>query len=258
MPFRSQNENPVRHIVELKTTVVELETADGGRHDLTVGLGIFQDEVEIDKITVAVGIKKAIVSVDLEGLEMVDGSKMGVDVAPARILTKTSAESAVQTSVETAVASEAIAAGEIGALSAAGKVSVNASGKQTQSASASLKTMRESVNEHVTVKAVGNDMWRVTEPDEAVLDRTYLNHVPLCAFRPVGAKPNRQRVEVSVFAKEKDMQVEVTRDARLIPRSRAKEKMVGILVAKALHEVNGGTEYEGVVTFSTSKVEHED
>ena len=258
MPFRSQNTNPVRQLVELKTSVRESNAENGSRHDLEVGLGVFQDEVDIDKVTIAVGIKKAILSVDLEGMEIVDGSKFGLDIAPARTSTKTCAESTVQTAVETAVAAEAIAAGEIGALSATGKLSVNASGKQTQSASASLKTTRESAAEHVTVKAVGNDMWRVTELDEAVLDRTYLSEQPLCAVRPVRAKPNRQHIEVTVFAKEKEMDVSITRDDRLIPRSKAKDRIVGILVAKALHELNGSKDYEGVVTFSRSKVEHED
>ena len=34
--------------------------------------------------------------------------------------------------------------------------------------------------------------------------------------------------------------------------------IIGILVAKALHEVNDRSDYDGVVTFSVSKVEHED
>lgn len=258
MPYRSHNTNPVRQLVELKTAVREGRAEDGTDHGLTVGLGIFQDEVEVDKITVAVGIKKAIVSVDLEGMEIVDGSKLGLDVAPARVSAKTSMESTVQTGLESSLAHDVIAAAEIGALASSGKTSVSASGKQTHSASASLKTVREIAVDHVTVKAVGNDMWRVTEPDEAVLDRHYLDHEQLCAIRPLGAKPNRQHVEVSVFARQKEMEVTVTRDDRMISRSKAKDKIIGILVAKALHEVNDRSDYDGVVTFSVSKVEHED
>jgi hypothetical protein len=222
-----------------------------------VELGVFHEEVDLGKLTISVGIRKATLSLDLEGLEVVEKSKFGVDTAPAKISTKTSTESVVQTSLEASVAAEAIASAEIGTLPMAVKASTSVSGKATNAASATMKSTRETDTDHVTVKAVGNDMWRITEPDGVVLDRHYMNYDELCRLRPQGAKPNRQRAELRVFARQRDMDVAVVRDDRMFG-SQAKDKIIGILVAKALNEVAGDGEYDGVVTFSVSKVEHED
>lgn len=257
MPYRSHDVNPVSQLVELKSVIIESNDGTDSVRPLSVELGIFHEEVELGKLTISVGTRKANLSLDLEGMEVVEKSKRGVDAAPANISTKTSTESMVQTSLETSVAAEAIASTEISMLSNAVKASGSISGKATNTATAIMKASRETDKDHVIVKAVGNDMWRIAEPDGVVLDRHYLNYDELCRLRPAGPKPNRQRAELSVFARQRDLDVIVLKDGRLLG-SHAKDKIIGILMAKALNEVCDPADYDGVVTFSVSKVEHED
>ncbi|MDX1216285.1 hypothetical protein GOL99_12145 [Sinorhizobium medicae] len=222
-------------------------------------MGIFQDEVTVDRATITVSIKQASLSMDLEGLDVVEKSKYGIDHTPSKLTMKSTSESTVQTSVEKTRAFEAIVSGELTPLTQNLKASGSRSGKEVDTAVATLKENRETQIDFYPVKAVGNDTWRVTDAAGASLDRTYLNYDTLCGLRMKPAKPNHVATSLSVHAPQKHINAEIVRDGRtLMSRVGAnKEKVIGILVAKGLHEASSRVEYNGLVTFSVSTTDYE-
>ncbi|TAW02082.1 hypothetical protein [Rhizobium ruizarguesonis] len=258
MPFFPNDTNPLAQIVELKS-VVKQNGEDATTFDLQVELGIFQDEVTVDRASIAISLKQASLSMDLQGLEVVERSKYGIDHTPSKVSMKATSESTVQTSVEKTRAFEAIVSGELGLLAQGVKGSGNRSGKQVEAAMATLKENRETQVDFYPVKAVGNGTWRVTDVAGANLDQTFLNYDTLCGLRMKSPKPNHVATGLSVHAPQKHITAEIVSDGRaVLSRVGAnKQKVIGILVAKGLHEATSKVEYNGLVTFSVSTTEYE-
>lgn len=258
MPFYPNDTNPLPQIVGLKSVVKE-NGDDPTNFDLRVELGIFQDEVTVDRATIAVSLKQASLSMDLQGLDVVEKSKYGIDHMPSKMTTKTTSESTVQSSVEKTRAFEAIVSGELTPLTQGLKGSGSRSGTQVDSALATLKENRETLVDFYPVKAVGNDTWRITDAGGANLDRTFLNYDTLCGLRMKPAKPNHVATSLSVHAPQKHINAEIVRDGRgfMSRVGSNKEKVIGILVAKGLHDATSRVEYDGLVTFSVSTTEYE-
>ncbi|KQQ72445.1 hypothetical protein ASF70_13015 [Rhizobium sp. Leaf321] len=258
MPFHPLHINPLPQLVGLKSQVTE-RPDEPSQFDLQVELGIFQDEVTVDRATIAVSLKQAILSLDIDGLEIIEKSKYGVDHAPSKLTVKMTSESTLQTTVENVKAREAIVAGEMSAITQSAKISASGSAKQTDTSVASLKENRETQSDYYPVKAIGNDAWRITDAAGANLDRTFLNFDVLCGVRMKSARPNQIATTLSLHASARNMNVEIIKDGRpLFNRVGAnKEKVIGILVAKGLHEASSQVDYNGVVTFSVSKTEYE-
>ncbi len=252
MPFQSLNHNPLPQVVELKSVVTE-NTQDPGRYRLETELGIFEDEITLDKATIAVGLTKASLSLAIDGLDMNEKTKFGVHHVPSQMM-KVQRRASIEAGIEETKAHELIAAGEISMLTPSVKASASKSGKTTHTAKASLQEDSEVQLEHLPVKYVGNESWRVTDPSGKTLDATYLNYDPLCELTAKETKPNRVQTVLSVHAKAKDISAVVIRDDKFFgDRTKLnKEKVLGILVAKALHEVTGQAEYRGTITFSAS------
>ncbi|TBC66364.1 hypothetical protein ELH27_27485 (plasmid) [Rhizobium leguminosarum] len=259
MRFFPNHTNPLPQIVELKSAVSE-NREDPATFDLQVELGIFQDEITIDRATISVSLKQASLSMDLQGLEVVEKSKLGIDHTPSKLTMKATSESTIQTSVERTRAFEAIVSGELTPLTQGLKGSGSRSGKEINAAVATLKENRETQVDFYPVKAVGNDTWRITDAAGANLDRTFLHYEKLCGLRMKATKPNRVATSLSVHAPQKHINAEIIRDGRGALMSRVgvnKEKVIRILVAKGLHEATSQIEYDGLVTFSVSTTEYE-
>lgn len=258
MPFFPNNTNPVADLVELKSVVKEPEEGSA-EFELQVELGIFPGEVTVDKATIVVSIKEARLSMHLDGLEVVEKSKYGIDHMPSKLTMKSTSESTVQTSVENTKAFEAIVSGEFSALTQSVKASGSKSGKQVDTAMAVLKESREAQVDYFPVKAVGNDTWRITDAGGGSLDSTFLNYDKLCGIRFKAAKPNHVATQLSVYAIQRHINAEIVKDGRaFMTRVGAdKEKVINILVAKGLHEATSKVEYDGVVTFSVSTTDYE-
>ncbi|MDR6664001.1 hypothetical protein [Rhizobium sp. 1399] len=252
MPFQSRNHNPLPQVVELKSVVTEIEETPG-RYKLETELGIFEEDISLDKATISVGLTKASLSLAIDGLDMDEKTKFGVHHVPSRMM-KVNRKANIEAGVEEAKAYELIAGGEISMLTPSGKASASKSGKTTHTAKASLQEETEVQMEHLPVKYVGNETWRVTDPSGEVLDATYLNYDTLCEMTAKATKPNRVQAVLSVHAKAKDISAVVTSDGKLLSdRTRwNKERVLGILVSKALHEVAEDANYRGTVTFSAS------
>lgn len=258
MPFHSQNINPLSDLVDLKSVVKE-DPNNPEQHSLEVELGIFESEVVVDQATIAVSLRQATLALDLEGLEVVERSKYGIDHVPSKLTSKAAAETVLQTTVETSRAAEAIVSGELTAIMQSAKASASRRVNESNTATASMKETRETQVDHYPVKAVGGDKWRITDVDGGALDRTFLNYDRLCGLKPKSGRPNRQATTLTVYARQRDMDASILKDGRFMSRVGAnKERVIGILVAKGLHEAASAVEYEGVVTLSASKAEHEE
>ncbi|MBY5318206.1 hypothetical protein [Rhizobium leguminosarum] len=257
MPFQSRNHNPLAQVVELKSVVTESEQ-DPGRYALETELGIFEEEITLDKATISVGLTKASLSLAIDGLDIEEKTKFGVHHVPSQMM-KVQRRTNIEAGIEETKAHELIASGEISMLTPTGKGSAARSGKTTHTAKASFQEESEVQIEHLPVKYVGNDTWRVTDPAGKTLDATYLNYDRLCDLKTKDAKPNRIRTVLSVHAKAKDISAVVTHDERFFgDRTKLnKEKVLGILVSKALHEIAEEAEYRGTITFSASVATNE-
>lgn len=257
MPFHSHDISPLSDLVDLKSVVKE-DPENPEHHNLEVELGIFETEVVVDKATIAVSLKQATLALDLEGLDVVERSKYGVDHVPSKLTSKISSETTLTTTVEKSKATEAIISGEVSAIVQSAKASGSRQVKESNAASALLKETREIQVDYYPVKAVGGDKWRITDVSGKPLDSTFLNYDKLCGLKPKAGRPNRMASTLSVVARQRDMNAMIVKDTRLLSRvGTNKEKVIGILVAKGLHEAVSEVEYEGLVTLSVSKAEHE-
>ncbi|GAC1046324.1 hypothetical protein [Rhizobium sp. No.120] len=252
MSFQSRNHNPLPQVVELKSAVAESDEVPG-RYRLETELGIFEDEIVLDKATISVGLTRAILSLAIDGLDMDEKTKFGVHHIQSRMM-KVQRRSSIEAGLEETKAHELIAGGEVSMLSPSGKASATKSGKATHTAKTSLQEETEVEMEHLPVKYVGNETWRVTDPSGEVLDATYLNYDVLCEMTAQETKPNRVQTVLSAHAKARDVNAVVTHDERMFSDRTKwnKERVIGILVAKALHEVAEEAEYRGTITFSAS------
>ncbi|MDX0599617.1 hypothetical protein GOD17_31720 [Sinorhizobium medicae] len=252
MPFQSRNHNPLPQVVELKSVVTQDEEAPG-RYRLETELGIFEDEIVLDKATISVGLTKASLSLAIDGMDMDEKTKFGVHHVPSRMM-KVQRRASIEAGVEESRARELIAGGEISMLNSSGEVSASKAGKTTRTAKASLQEESEAQMEHLPVKYVGNETWRVTDPSGEALDATYLNYDVLCEMTAKATKPNRVQTVLSVHAKAKDINAVVTHDDKLLSNRTKlnKDRVLNILVAKALHEVAEQADYRGMITFSAS------
>ncbi|MEH2702860.1 MULTISPECIES: hypothetical protein [Rhizobium] len=257
MPFTTNDISPLSDLVDLKSTVaVDPENTD--HQELLVELGIFKTDVAVDKATISVAIKQATLAMDLEGFDVVEKSKYGVDHVPSKMTSKTVTETSLEATVERSKATEAMVSGELSALIQGAKAGATRQVKETNAAKALMKQTNESLVDFYPVKAVGGDKWRITDSNSATLDRTFLNWDKLCGLKPKSGRPNRQATSLTVYARQRDMEVSVVADSKLIKRTNAnKEKVIGILLAKGLHEAVAASDYSGVVIFSVSKADYE-
>jgi hypothetical protein len=202
-------------------------------------------------LSFTVSLKRAWLSLDLEGLEPIPGSRYGEPVRPNElsIKQKTVNETLVQNQVNANASvhldsTHPHAALDLGA-------DYNSKGKTTVST-----TSAESAP-HIRVKARGNLMWEVTEsPNLPDLDGTYLDGEALCCVTAkIGA--NAKFVRLIAFAKQRDVQLRLTKNNSLFSfPSKNHERMLKVLISKALS--SPGAPFNGIIEFSCSETEVED
>jgi hypothetical protein len=221
--------------VDLRGAIAELEGPDG--------------------ISFQVGLRRAWLSVEVSGLNVVPGSRYGEPTKPNDIAIKEEFSNQQATSTQGHLGGTA----QLSASSRdmAGKASLDAGIKRSAKNSSVISATSSEVVHHIRVKARGNLMWEITDsPRLSTLDATYLNDCVLCRLAPVKGA-NAKTAALSVYAKQKDIMLKADKEGRLFSfKSTNHEKMLKILIAKAISQTGVG--FNGVITFSTSEIEIED
>ncbi|MDQ0513527.1 hypothetical protein [Ancylobacter amanitiformis] len=256
MSFRSYNDNPLADIVDLQS-VLDVGDPQNGAYTLKAELAIFPGEVAVDQMIIKVSLRQVTLGLRLDGLDVVQGTRYGVDLVPEVIETRTAVDQEIVTSVEAVVATKAIAEGEITPLLQQAKLGATRDKSRTDKSTATLRQKSERRTTHHPVRAMGNNNWRVSEPSDSELDHHYLNDTPLCELRHNSVNPNRIATTLAVSTPARQVTTTVLKDDKLLRLSHNKERVLAILVAKALNKVSGSAEYNGEVTFSTSTAEYE-
>jgi hypothetical protein len=203
-----------------------------------------------DGLYFSVGLKRVWLSLDLNGLEPVPGTRFGEPTKANEVAVKQklSNENTVRDQAELQAAAHLnMTSPAIDAKLAAGR---RATAKTT------LSTTTAETTQHMRVKARANLMWEVTESAQFTqLDATYLENEVLCRAKSV-AGANSKSVSLTAYAKQRDLLLNLTRNgAKFSFLSNNHAKMLKILIGKALS--TSGTEYGGIITFSTSEEEVE-
>jgi hypothetical protein len=198
-----------------------------------------------------VGLRRVWLSLHLDGLEAIPGSRFGEPTKDNEIVVKQK------------ISNESTSQNKIGAeLEAkASRDSANMKGTLIGSRHANSKTTISTTSaeaiSHTRVKARANLKWEVTEsPSLPELDATYLNNEVLCkAIAQKGA--NLKAISILAYANQKDTTLTIEKGKSIFKfPSTNHEKMLKILISKAL---SGESEkYNGKITFSIAEEEVED
>ncbi|ESZ01879.1 hypothetical protein [Mesorhizobium sp. LNHC209A00] len=251
MKFKSEHDNPLPDLVELKTKVSPKE-GDDHAHDLLVELRVHPFEIEEAIGTIAVEISEAVLSVQFTGLAVVPRTKLGNPVMATKVRQDVQRERSVTQTEDTEKTRSASASGGGASLTGInGKVEGSRSSAEKSGQSVNEKTTSTEVIERYQVKAIGNDNWKITG---APLDGVYIDHEPLCEVTPVAGK-NRLGVEAELVVKQKHVKAELTASTGWFSsiQSVNQKKIAKVLIAKSLHAAGSDQPFDGKFVFGKSQ-----
>ncbi|TPI63949.1 hypothetical protein FJ417_03335 [Mesorhizobium sp. B3-1-7] len=256
MTFKSNNQNPLGQLVELKTKLVP-DDDQGSANTLLVELRANPEEIE-DKIgTISVSIKEATLVLTLHGLDIVSKSRLGQPTTGAPVHRELQRETTITTAHSTA--DEGKAGLSVGISTEGPKAELKVGIGSSENMSASLIRRETEIirEEFHPVRAISGDRWKVTMKDGGALDATFLDGDPLCRTTSVKGA-NLLGVESEVIVKQKHLDVKLDRDPSWLslrfPRTTNQQKIMKVLIAKSLHEKSGTGDFDGELTFSRSSV----
>ena len=257
MPFFSDDKNPLPDLVELKSRISD-ESGEDGPYRLRTDLGVFTNDVSIEHWTIEVSLRQVTLSMELEGVDVVPGTKHGIDLAPIVSATKLTVETSKNKEVEATVGSKFSAEGSASAFNPKGFVGYTREPGRKEKTTETYKEQSEKSVRHLPVKSVGDNKWRISSSGDMVLDLTYLNNTVLCDLCRKNPNPNRVAIKLEIYATERHIDTKLIKDTRLVGLRPNKEKLLTVLTSKALAEVSGSSPYNGEIVFSVSTVEYEE
>jgi hypothetical protein len=245
--FKSDHDNPLPDLVELKTKVSPKE-GDDHAHNLLVELRVHPFEIEESIGTITVEISEAVLSVQFTGLEVVPRTKLGNPVMATKVRQEVQRERSVTQTADTEKTRSASASGGASLTGIDGKVEGSRRSTEKAGQSVGEKTTSTDVIERHQVKAIGNDNWKITG---APLDGVYIDHEPLCEVTPVAGK-NRVGVEAELVVKQKHVKADLTAGGAWFSSVNQK-KIAKVLIAKSLHAAGSDKPFEGKFVFGKSQ-----
>lgn len=253
MKFQSEHENPLPDLVELRTTVV---SKSGGYHvhEVLVELRVHPFEIEEAFGRISVAIFQAVLSVQFSGLEVVPRTKLGNPVVDTKTRNEVQRERSVtNTSDEEKTRQSRLGTGA-SAIGVEAKADYSRGSTEKSAHTVVERITNAEVVEHLNVKAIGNDNWKISEASGAALDGVYINHVALCEVTPVAGK-NRIGVETEVIVRQRHLKAEIIGDQSLLASlfSTNHKKIQNILIAKSLHDAGNDGSFDGKFVFAKSQ-----
>jgi len=236
---------------ELMDLRARIDHASGSKDEagLSVELRIGSADLEDDQgeLLARVSVKKAILSVDCDGMDIAPGERHGEPVKEGGPVTKHQIRSEAISTVQGGLDANLVASSKEGA-SGAGALKAGASREIKTS-----RTRESSYEEQVSfVRALGGDRWEISEPDETPLEGTYLNDKRICSVVP-SKGANRQVVKVTTEVKQRDLDFDHSHKF-FRGLTATHSRLAKIVIAKAIN--GGGSEYRGKVILSEVEVEN--
>lgn len=252
MKFKSEHQNPLADLVELKTQLAPKEGGDMA-HEVLAELRVHPYEIEEPFGTIGIEISEAILSLQFSGLEVVPGTKFGNPVVGSKTQQEVHLERTVTISsdrVRTRSGGVGLGA-STGGLE--GKVELSRGASDQTGQAISERTNRTDVVEHHHVKAIGNDNWKISGGPNGPLDGVYINHQSLCEVSPI-ANANRVGVETEFIVRQRHLKAEMTGDQWWLTSivSTNQKKIAKVLIAKSLHETASDKAFDGKFIFAKS------
>lgn len=258
MDFNSDDQNPLIHLVELKTRLAPKDDV-AGNHDLLVELRINPDEIKEDKVgTISVKILEAMLSLNFSGLKAVAKTKHGQEETGGKtrkelqreIVTSTSSETEKKRGIDASVNASVAGPGA--------KAGISRSSSEHNAESLTQRESETVTEDFYPVRSQSGDRWKVSSKDGMPLDRAFLDDDRLCEVSEVRGA-NRKGVVSSLAVKEKHLKIELEQRASVFtsPLSTTQQALMRIIIAKSLHERSESGEYSGYVVFSQSTISDE-
>lgn len=246
---RPDSRNPAADLSDLR---VEIDRHEDGTASLRLHLLFGTAEIPLEDRMFEASAKQAILRMRCEGIEIMQGSRYGEYVRPNSTKTATTI-SETRTSKAQASGSSTIAVDVKDPKSIGGNLSATASAQKESERKATTTGSHE--EEKLRVEALGGDRWRITETDgTSRLRGTYVNDEAICKVRSI-ERANRQRIEVTVEIRQRDLVFEPNpgRFAMPLVRNTNREKLLGVMMAKSVHEAVGdGRLYDGILVASAT------
>lgn len=243
------NQNSIEDLVDLLLRIACNEKT--GQFEVRVDLRINSSDLDApDGTAFTVGLKRAWLKLDRSGVEIVPGERFGEPTRPnvVAVKQKTSTESVIESQAG-AQADVALHA-NLSTLRGGAAAKVAASAKHHVAGKKVVSTTASENAAHIRVKARPAERWEVSE-SAGPLDGTYLNDELLCRI-VARDRSNSHSVELTAYAKQKDLILNVTHNGSKFPFITPNhDKLLKILIGKALS--SQGSQYDGTITFSKSE-----
>ncbi|MEX6507722.1 hypothetical protein [Jiella sp. M17.18] len=253
---KPENSNPVADLSDMQSSVGHRED---DKVDFKVELTFGSSEIPLDGRIFEVAVRKAVLRLQYEGVDIDPGSRYGQRKLENEISTSVTTTDKSTGQISASAAAKAKASGSATTMPAA-----DLSAEAGASASYSRERSQSRVTDHVTkthrVTALGGDRWQLQEPaDKAVLDGTYIHSDPLCTFTAISGA-NRHGISAIVSVRQRDLNIVPNPDRMaLIGRTKTRDKLIAILLAKAIHRhLEAEETYQGLVDVSVSRCETDD
>lgn len=243
--------NSIPDLCEIEVTNSPCE-GDAGKVACKVELRLASEEINLGGEECRVGFKKVTISVDMDGMAIVSGSRFGDPVKENKVRNdkKTSQKFDESGGVAADIGVEA---------RGKPKFSVLANMGRSHKKGSSTDFIEEAY--HWRVKARPNNRWEVKEYDDTLLDGTYLSGESLYEAIPnLGA--NRKWASLDVRVKQRDLVIKEARrneigEGFFGKLDTNKRRLLDIFIAKSLSSATSGQkEYSGEI--KVSHYEHTD
>jgi hypothetical protein len=231
-----------------------MRTSKGSKKETNILGELRIDNASLDGpegFTFTVLLKRAWLSLDLEGLDAIPGTRYGEPKKPNEVSIKQ------KTTNETVVQNQLNVQGGIRLASDQPSLNLDLGAGHSSKGKTVVSTSATQSAPHIRVKARGNLMWEVTENSQLTeLDGTYLNGDALCRVTArLGA--NAKNVRLVAFAKQRDIILRLSKNNSLFSfPSKNHERMMKVLISKSLS--SSGTQFNGIIEFSKSESDVED
>jgi len=256
MPFRAEHQNPVQDLCEVNTRVARSDN-ESNFDSVYVTLGVFSSEIPHDDYQMIVFLKKVLLSLDVAGVEVVPGSKLGMANKPVveqEIIRETFQERQAETGMSGASSANASSSLKDASINFGAKTEASTKKLENSSNKISVKSSAT----FMRVRAKNRNNWEVREENGATLDDHYLNDDELCRISKNGGA-NQRSVSITVYAKQQDIkiQAECGRLKRIMKQANDRN-LFRILVGKALHRASSAASFKGIISLSYSECIDED
>jgi hypothetical protein len=258
VPTASRNENPFPDLVEVTAALVSTEEA-AGTYELLIQLRVHPCEIEEEIGRISVEIFEATLSLDIDGVNIVQKTKFGQPVLAAVVHRDVQLEETTNISTDNE-SSKAFKGFGSAAVSIYGpKLEGKTEGKQeAKEKSSSGTTVKKSTTEELEfyrIKAIGNDNWKLSMEAKKPLDGVFIDNEPLCRLSAI-AGSNRIYAGTELVVKQRHMKTELIapKKINIFFRTNNQEKIAEIVMKKSIHgTLSPDKRFDGSLIFARTE-----